>query len=264
MKGNNVLMGVVAAALLLAACQSASVAFKSEELRRGSYVTARGLLFKPQTDGRQPAVMLLHACGGMRRHVTQDWPTFLTGLGYVVMAVDTYGPRGVSSCRTFPGGNVRGQTTQAQDAGGALKYLVAQPFVDPNRIAVMGYSTGAIAINRFIVGRMFEDRDGPRFAAAVSFYGRCEFMPTVLFDPVPTLLITAEYDELIRPLCVRAANTTDWIELTDIKSAYHGFDAPEITTFRTDSAGNRMLYSAAATRRAQEAVRAFLAKRLGG
>ena len=56
--------------------------------------------------------------------------------GYVALAVDSLGPRGI------PDACVGGLTAQAIDAFAALAYLSKQSFVDPSRIAVLGYSMG--------------------------------------------------------------------------------------------------------------------------
>ena len=134
----------LAAALVLSGCVADGVSFPST----GSQSTVRvpGLLFKPKGEGIHPAVVLLHTCGGLKPHVTEAWPSYLTGLGYVVLSVDSYGPRGVSSCTELPGGWYQ----QSQDAYGALDYLIGLPFVDGNRVGVLGFSAGAIAINSAI------------------------------------------------------------------------------------------------------------------
>ncbi len=53
-----------------------------------------GLLSRPAGEGRSPAVVLLHTCDGLQPHVILHWPRYLTGLGYVVLSVGSYTPRG--------------------------------------------------------------------------------------------------------------------------------------------------------------------------
>ena len=91
--------------------------------------------------GPFPAVVILHSCGGFTSHVTNDWPSYLTGLDYVVLSVNTFGSRGYVRC---PNPYHFDRATFVKDAYGALDYLAAQPFVDGNRIAVMGFSLGAV------------------------------------------------------------------------------------------------------------------------
>jgi dienelactone hydrolase len=98
-----------------------------------------GKLTKPQGDGPFPAVVLLHGCGGIVKN-NDDWAERLTSWGYVALQVDSFGPRGQS--------NIYSNTMliplhlRVQDAYDAKSYLAGFPFVDRNRIAVMGWFTG--------------------------------------------------------------------------------------------------------------------------
>ena len=86
--------------VVLAACQTTSVSFPNARLdaRDRDTETVSGLISKPDGKGPFPAVVLLHSCGGFTSHVTSDWPSYLTGLGYVVLSVDTFGSRGFARC----------------------------------------------------------------------------------------------------------------------------------------------------------------------
>jgi dienelactone hydrolase len=80
-------------------------------------------------------VVVLHGCSGFfstYAAVADD----LKWEGYVALAVDSLGPRGIANACGA------GLIEQAVDAHAALNYLVHQPFVDPSRIAVLGYSMG--------------------------------------------------------------------------------------------------------------------------
>ena len=163
---------LLAGILILASCASTNTQFPTGSLG-DPYVYPEiisGILFMPDGDGPFPAVVLLHTCGGLRPHVTQDWPDYLTGLGNVVLAVDSFGSRGVSSCTQLPGG---GKIAQAHDAFGALEHLANLPFVDAARVGVMGFSSGAIAINNHIVNSTTKKPDGNDFKAAIALYGNC-------------------------------------------------------------------------------------------
>ena len=94
-----------------------------------------GYLAKPDGSGPFPAVVILHGCGGFFSNyasVADD----LRWEGYVALAVDSLGPRGI------PDACADGLIAQAVDAFAALAYLSKQSFVDPSRIAVLGYSMG--------------------------------------------------------------------------------------------------------------------------
>jgi dienelactone hydrolase len=239
----------LACALALAGCaQQAS--FQS----RDDFVT--GPLFKPDAPGPHPAVVLLHACGGMTPHVARDWPKYLVGLGYVVLAVDTIGSRGYPECGRMPD-RFEGQ---ARDAYGALDYLARQPFVDAQRIAAVGFSMGAITINELIMLRPPRPAGHPEFKAFASFYGRCAALNPALMRDAPLLQIIAEKDNFASTCLLRSKTVR--MESHLLPGAYHAFDQSQHTTVRPDRAGNPMLYDAAATERSQALLREFLARTL--
>ncbi|MGH6661773.1 MAG: dienelactone hydrolase family protein, partial [Rhodospirillales bacterium] len=218
--------------------------------------TVTGLLARPDGQGPFPAVVLLHSCGGFTSHVTSDWPNYLTGLGYVALGVDTFGSRGYQRC---PNPLWRAGATWMKDAYGALDYLAAQPFVDKNRIAVMGFSLGANYINGSIVpGRA--RAGGLDFKAAIGFYGHCSYYPK---GSIPLMEIAAEMDPSHRHGCEAAARAYPEIEVHVIPGAYHAFDSVEASG-KLGAIGERMEYSWQATKKSRELTKAFLARHLGG
>ncbi len=252
-------IGLLAGLLLVASCASTRASFPTKSL--GSpYPNPKivsGLLFAPEGEGPFPAVVLLHTCGGLRSHVTEVWPAFLTGLGYVVLAVDSYGPRGVSSCTQLAGDKLY----QAEDAFGALQYLAGLPSVNAARIGVMGFSTGAIAINSHIVNATKRPPDGAAFKAAIAMYGLCSYISD--YDPrrIALMEIAAEKDVKHAPSCGYAKKRFPDIEVHILPGAHHAFDQPRAGS-SYDSGGSLMQYSGSATARARELTKAFLAKHL--
>ena len=86
-----------------------------------------------------PAVVVLHECDGISSH-SAAIADRLASWGYVALAVDSLGPRGVASrCDSI------GSPEQAFDACSARRYLAQQGFVDGARIAVLGQSMGGNA-----------------------------------------------------------------------------------------------------------------------
>ena len=234
------------------------VSFTSQAANGLDSVRISARLFRPQGQGQLPAVVLLHTCGGYRDHITHDWPNYLTGLGYVVLIFDSYAARGHSLCNNLS--RRENRFAQSNDAFGALDYLRTLNFVDDDRIAVMGFSAGAFAINRVIVwdARPREEN----FRAAVSLYGGGCFQLTNYTDRnVPLLVIGAEHDTKLLTHCSRAGRMTP-LEVEILEGAFHAFDRQEITDLRHDPFGNPMLYSARATNQARELSKAFLARYL--
>jgi dienelactone hydrolase len=235
--------------MILAGCAS-HASFPSRDI----HVTGR--LYKPQGAGPHAAVVLLPTCGGLTRHVTQDWPDYLVGLGYVVLTVDTLGSRGHLRCTTMPD-RFEGP---ARDAYAALDYLAAQPFVDARRVAAVGFSLGAISINELILMRAPRPAGKPEFKAFASFYGRCASMNPYLMRDAPLLQIIPEHDNFAER-CVERAKTVR-MEAHVLPGAYHAFDNPEMRSPQEDHASNRMLYSFDATQRSRALLREFLARNL--
>src|SRR5690242_8070925 len=95
-----------------------------------------GYLAKPDGAGPFPAVVVLHGCSGF----TSTFPVIadrLKSWGYVALAIDSLGSRGRGKACVSGG-----RDGQPIDAYAGLNFLAAQPFVDPDRIGLLGYSMG--------------------------------------------------------------------------------------------------------------------------
>src|SRR5215472_8733213 len=116
--------------------------------------------------GPFPAVVVLHGCIGTTGHFA-GIADRLSSWGYVALAVDSFGPRGISS-RCGSGG-----IEQAFDAYAALRYLSQLDFVDPARVAVLGESLGGYAalyaVERDMAARDFAERLDARRADGNTF-----------------------------------------------------------------------------------------------
>jgi dienelactone hydrolase len=101
-------------------------------------------------------VVLLHTCGGFTPHVRIDWPQYLKQVGYVALAVDSFGSRGLDPCGNALHPAAPGRKTEAyheltRDAFGALDFLAGQPYVNAEQVAVIGFSLGANTINSYLI-----------------------------------------------------------------------------------------------------------------
>jgi len=128
-----------------------------------------------------PAVVVLHGCSGISSHSAKVADR-LGSWGYVALAVDSLGPRGVADRCTRSG-----YQEQAFDAYAALRYLSQQFFVDATRIAVLGHSMGGIAtlyaVDRDMAAQYFTER----FQAAIAYYPAC-----ILPNAQPCLRLASE------------------------------------------------------------------------
>lgn len=251
-------------AACLAACQTTTgvsfpnVLFSSGDIPR----EISGLLAKPEGSGRFPAVVLLHTCGGVKPHVSNDWPTYLMGLGYVTLTVDTFGSRGLGPCGNTlhpsgPGPKTEAYHEIARDAYGAFDYLARQPYVRQDQIAVIGFSLGANAINSYLIHK--PRASAGNFKAAVGVYGRCHDLWRYTTGPTPLMQLVGELDERHVEAC---RTVRPPIEVHILPGTYHSWDDPQASG-RTDAYGTYMRYDRSATERSRELVKNFLTRQLG-
>jgi dienelactone hydrolase len=209
--------------------------------------------------GPYAAVVVLHGCAGFSGYS----PTLADRVatwGYVALAVDSLGPRGITSaCGS-------GLLGQAFDAYAALRYLSRLDFVDPMRIAVRGQSMGGFsalyAVERDLAAQYFAER----FRAAIAYYPGCGTPAATM--TAPTLILIGEADdwtpaERCREMVAHARPDGAPIALTIYPGAHHGFDVPLLqpgVRYR----GHWLEYDEPAAKDAEEKTRAFLATHLAG
>lgn len=257
----NLLLFISAACL--AACQTIGVSFPNVALSGAdSPREISGLLAKPEGSGPFPAVVLLHTCGGVKPHVSNDWPAYLKGLGYVTLTVDTFGSRGLGPCGnplhpSGPGPKTAAYHEITRDAYGAFDYLERQLYVKKDQIAVIGFSLGANAINSYLIHR--PRASAGNFKAAVGVYGRCHDLWRYNPGPTPLMELTGELDERHIEACriVRPP-----IEVHVLPGAYHSWDDPTASG-KVNPYGDRSQYDRDATEKSRELVRIFLTRYLG-
>lgn len=115
--------------------------------------TIKAYLRKPASNQAVPAVVALHGCGGLFRRDGRlaardaDWAERLAELGYAVMFPDSFNPRGFREICTSTG-DVRPirPRHRVADAIAATSWLARQPFIDGNRIALIGWSNGGTTV----------------------------------------------------------------------------------------------------------------------
>ncbi|MBM3503680.1 MAG: dienelactone hydrolase family protein [Alphaproteobacteria bacterium] len=239
---------VIAALWLVATLAPAmaieNVAFPSNDadVTKAAPTVLQGLLRRPEGDGPFPAVVVLHGCGGIYQRNGKliarddDWSERLRALGYVVLQVDSFTARGVREVCTMKDRPLTAERDRPRDAYGALRYLQSQSFVRPDRVALLGWSNGGIALLWTIAGTSTArpktlEHD---FAAAVAFYPGCS---TALrakrpwSTDVPLLMLLAEKDDWTpatncQQLAERARGSGPAIETVVYPDAHHDFDAP--------------------------------------
>lgn len=130
------------------------------------------MLYKPDAAARG-AVVVVNATPGWSDFREGQYARALSSAGYAVLAIDTYGPRGITGIQSD---NAKLSTfAQARDALAAKKYLVSIGY-PADRMAVMGTGRGG-TIALLVADRTFVQNEGERFAAAMAISASCIFRP---------------------------------------------------------------------------------------
>lgn len=232
------------------------VTFKgSDTTAAGTPLMLAGKLTKPQGDGPFPTVVLLHGASGILSY--QDiWRERLASWGYVAFQVDSFGPRGILNVVDDPSLLFSIIPKRAQDAYDAKSYLAGLPFVDRNRIGIMGWSHGGMTT----LSVVDQKRDDP-FRSAIAFYPYCN---RILFDFNAPLLILIGEKDVWTPasacsMRMQSGQTGHEVTLKTYPDSHHGFDGEGVDMF---IAGYRLLYNPAAAADAIIQVKTFLTKHL--
>jgi len=190
-------------------------------------VEVEAYLSKPDGAGPFPAVVYLHGCGGLSKSTRHRIAELMTGWGYVTLAVDSFATRGLkTSCDNYP-------AARQGDALAALRYLSAQGFVDPQRIAAVGSSQGAITALRLVSSavNLFAVPDDLKFRAVVAYYPLCNVATEQL--SLPTLVLIGELDDwtpawVCERWMERRTGKGAPVKLVVYPGAYHNFDNPAL------------------------------------
>jgi dienelactone hydrolase len=217
-------------------------------------------LYRPPGNGPFPAVVLLHPCSGrLPAELEQADAVRFTAQGYALLAVDSFGARGIDGGCSGGGSSV----DVVMDAYGALNRLASLPFIDANRIALVGYSNGAtvtlMAVAFDGVERLFDHR----FQAAIAYYPFCSGQSPEV--SAPTLILMGERDEWTpardcRALLARHKKLGGELRLVVYPEARHGFNL-ELEPRR--SFGYPLEYDATASKAAWTESAAFLRRAFG-
>lgn len=134
--------------------------------------TPRMAMLRPDGAGPFPAMVLFHQCSGLNATLV-DWAKEAVARGFVVLLIDSLGPRHVKSVCEGPKAGVN-FARGTRDALQAAEHLRQQPFVDKDRVALLGFSWGAmvglLAASDHYAGSLDA---GSGFAAVASFYPGC-------------------------------------------------------------------------------------------
>jgi dienelactone hydrolase len=196
----------------------------------------RGVLFRPQGAGPFPAVVLLHGCSGaytasdQLRASYRDWGELLSAAGFAVLVPDSFGSRGLGSQCRVSKRKVRASRERIGDAVAARRWLQSQAWVMGDRVALLGFSNGAVT-TLWAVRPHAAPHDGkPDFRAAIAFYPGCRRLGNTAWSTrIPTLILAGAKDDWTlakdcEKMVAGARGRSARVEIHVYPGAYHSFD----------------------------------------
>ena len=183
-------------------------------------------------DQRVPAMVLVHGSGGIGAS-TDQWARELNNVGVAAFILDSFAGRGIVS-------TVQDQTqlhslTMMVDAYRALDWLAEHPRIRADRIAIIGFSKGAVASVYSAMTRFQEayGTAGHRFAAHIGLYTPCNmtYERDTLVGSAPIRLFHGIADDYVaigpcREYAARLRQAGADVTLVEYPEAHHSFDNP--------------------------------------
>jgi len=189
---------------------------------------------KAGTD-KLPAIILVHGSGGLSAS-PDDWAKELNSIGVAVFILDSFAGRGIVS--TVNDQSQLDHLAMMVDAYRALGVLAAHSRIDPARIAVIGFSKGAVAAV-YSANQRFRKQFGGahEFAAHIGLYTPCNVAyrdddkvaakPIRLFHGIPDDWVAMEP---CRVYTERLKQAGADVALTTYPDSYHAYDNPAYAT----------------------------------
>jgi len=204
--------------------------------KKGEPAKIAGHLRLPKSDGKNQMVVLFHGAGGVGGEggPVSDWTRVLNEAGIGTFAVDSFSGRGVA---TLADAGKVSAVSRVVDAYRALELLSKHPLVDPNKIAVMGFSHGGSPALYSSLVRFQKLHGNPdlQFVAHVSVYGNCgtTFREDEALTKKPVLLLHGTSDDWVpigpcREYASRLTKAGMNVRLIEYPDSYHVFDGPAL------------------------------------
>jgi dienelactone hydrolase len=242
---------VLALGLCLPCLAQEKVQFPSLDRWQGSErLVLDAYLYKPEAQGRFVALVMFHGCAGAlgkNGAITQrfrDTAKLLNGMGYGVLLVDSFNPRGERQiCTVNPKARAIQEEQRWLDAYGAIEYLNTRADVVPGKIGAIGFSHGGTAAVQVMNAELPVKKQGaPGFSAAIAMYPGCASTLAARPDYVayaPLLILAGELDDwtparYCQKLAERSKGRGQPVDIEIYPDAYHGFDELSPVKLRED------------------------------
>ena len=200
----------------------------------------KGLIYRPQGSGPFPAIVALHSCDslsdpkGMIAHRYADWGERLAAAGYVVLFPDSFAARGLGTQCAAGQRSMRSGRERVADVEAARRWLQAQAYVAADRVSLIGWANGAVAV-LWTIRPSAARRDGkPDFRSAVALFPGCRRLRDSAWSArLPTLILIGAKDDwtpasACEQMVAGARGRTARISITVYPDAYHDFDHPDL------------------------------------
>lgn len=194
-------------------------------------------LFLPEGDPtNRAAVVVVHGLGGQKPERELTYGHKLAKAGYVALVLNSFAARGVDDSIEARRAIEVSTWSIMADAYAGLRFLAQHPAVNPEAIAIIGFSWGGMVtlLSAYEQVRQIYLRQRPlRFAGHVSYYGcsvpRLED-PTTTGAPVLSLIGSKDNNvsvERMREICEDMKRGGSPTELK-IFDAYHQWDGKDL------------------------------------
>ena len=137
--------------------------------------TIRACLARPDVSAPAPAIVILHEWWGLNAHI-QDIAARFARAGYVAIAPNLYS-RASYTVTTDPNEaatlmNALSSQAVLRDLNATAPFVSAQPFVDPQRLGLIGFCMGGTFT-------LTQATHNSAFKSAVAFYGKVPPLETL-------------------------------------------------------------------------------------
>jgi len=214
----------------------------AREATGGAVTVKANLGFPEQAKDRYPAVIVVHTLAGYR-DVNEGYAAAeLRKGGFATLTYDSFAARGTTGAALS--GSPGYLPIGVADAYAALRLLVAEPRIDADRVAIIGFSYGGEVAHlaAFETLRSALNPGPSRFAAHVAFYPGGNFGAIAeggAYTGAPVLMLLGEKDDNLPVTKIesyldyaRAAGAPAPIETVIYPGAYHAWTVSDLPTAR--------------------------------
>ena len=185
---------------------------------------------KPGGDGSFPAILVLPDCIGLTPFVRETLTARLASWGYVALAIDSWTTR-KAQAGCFLNGQEPPGVDRIADAYGGLFYLAGLPFVQRDRVGLLGFATGGVFVLTLAEPQTQSsvvNSENLSFKGGVVYYAPCaELIQKPAF---PLLILVGRDDQRTGAHCEEGARPTSTegnpVEVHVYPGVKHGFADP--------------------------------------